>query len=38
MQKYAWNINNMLDEAKNKSTNNSILIIHILSFSILSII
>jgi len=28
----------MFDEAKNKSTNNSIAIIHILSFSILSII
>jgi len=28
----------MLDEAKNKSTNNRIVIIHILSFSILSII
>jgi len=37
-KKYALNINNMLDEAKNKSTNNNILIIHILSFSILSII
>jgi len=28
----------MLDEAKNKFTNNRVVIIHILSFSILSII